>query len=153
MQTLRQASQELGSPRQSWHLSLRFIHKMDSQQLQPLAHSLTQIAWENQAFELALDQPGSFPGVLWYGLQPSLNLKTLQKEIDEAVSALNLPAADYGYNPHITLARSKTKTAENLKTKNVQTEWLAKSFELRQSKPNQDGAICLYRFNLKSPSD
>ena len=157
LKVLEKASRDLGSQRESWHLTLRFIGQMPSEQLPDLAEALAQTALNHHCLEMGLYKRGSFPGVLWYGVQATPKLRALQEEIDKKVVDLGLPAAEYEYNPHITLGRSKSKSLEDLEASNQPPSWLptwlAEDFEIRQSKLNEDGANCLYRFRLREKED
>lgn len=143
---LEKAAGRLSTEKTDYHLTLRYIRQLLPAQLPRLAEAVAEIGRRSQPFELSLGRPGSFPGVAWYGLKPSAQLMTLQTEIDEAVLALEVPTADYRYNPHITLARVKTAEPEILCQPSL--SWPVETLEIRQSKTGQAGSRTLYRVRL-----
>ena len=144
---LKEAAGRLPTDKTDYHLTLRFIRNLSPKQLDSLAETVSDIGRRSRPFELTLDKPGFFPGVAWYGLESSPELSVLQAEIDKAVLALELPAADYQYNPHITLARLKAGAAAELAAQ-PPLSWRVEALEIRQSKAGEAGSRTLYRIGL-----
>lgn len=115
-----------------YHLTLRYLKSVD----QPAAAALVEIGqricqrW--RPFDLRLGQPGRFdqPPVDWYGVEASPELMRFQADLGRAVLDLGHPAADYDYNPHITLGRSQP-AVPILKT--TPTSWTVEAIEFRRA--------------------
>lgn len=95
------------------HLTLRFIGDVDSERVAPLKNALAKIS--APAFTMRLKATGRFPSnpkkaprVLWLGVDAPPVLHYLQRQIESAITALNLPHDNKPFKPHITLARLKT---------------------------------------------
>ena len=97
------------SNKKEYHITLRFIYEMEESALCALVNSVTWICSHYQPFELTLTSVGYFPGVIWHGIETSSLLLELQADINQLVSSLGCPPADYDYNPHITLGQTRRK--------------------------------------------
>ena len=95
-------------PRETYHLTLRFIGEAGRPQAEELDAMLQAI--EAPAFELALAGVDYFgtasrPRVLWAGVDPSLPLHQLARKVDRAARQAEFPREDRAYTPHVTIAR------------------------------------------------
>jgi len=96
------------------HLTLRFIGDADDAQTEAIKTALWTV--KAASFEMRLESVGQFPPkgkprVLWVGVTAPPALTGLHQRITTALAALGLPAEDYPFAPHITLARLKTPPA------------------------------------------
>ena len=144
---LDEASSRLPKAKRDYHLTLRFIKSLSPAQLKSLTEAVAAICGSCQPFELTLANPGSFPGVAWYGLKPSPELAELQTAVDRAVLTAGLPPADYDYSPHITLARIKSPSQADLLPVEPRS-WLVEALEIRQSKKAASGSDLIERIGF-----
>ena len=94
---------------ESFHITLKFIGNTTQEQAEGIKAALTSI--DCQSFSLQVRGYGFFPGagaprVFWIGVQAGETLTQLAREIDIAMSKLDIPAESGPYHPHITLARA-----------------------------------------------
>lgn len=92
------------------HLTLRFIGEVDRHRGEDLAAALGAI--RHPPFEIALNGLGTFGSrgqaeVIWAGVAPHDQLRTLHKKVDQACVRAGLEPEHRAYSPHITLARLK----------------------------------------------
>lgn len=92
------------------HLTLRFIGEVEAHVAEDVAAALASV--HHPRFEISLHRIGSFerrgqPEVLWAGVTPHEQLKSLHKKVDLACQRAGLPPEGRAYSPHITLARLK----------------------------------------------
>lgn len=92
------------------HLTLRFIGEVEAHVAEDVAAALGSV--HHPRFEIALDRIGSFerrgqPEVIWAGVTPHDQLKSLHKKVDQACQRAGLAPEGRAYSPHITLARLK----------------------------------------------
>lgn len=95
-----------------FHLTLKFLG--DVEDPEKVIEALKKVKFNT--FNLSYDSLGTFPDnarprVVWIGFKDCEELMDLQKSISE-----NLPefADDYDYSPHLTLARVKHLSAEDM---------------------------------------
>ena len=147
LEALRGAAAELPEKDESrYHVTLRHIAGVSAAGLGELSEALEAACSVRTPFELALDRPGVFPnapGVIYYGVAPSAQLSDLQAAIDRAVRNLGWPAADYAYNPHITLARGAGRAREV-----PPAGWLAETVEIRRAGKGGEAPGILASFRL-----
>ena len=113
-----------------YHLTLRFVHRIGPAELALWQSKIETIGRGFEPFDLRLGTPGSFPGVIWYGIGPSRRLSELQKAVELSSLELGLPPPDFAYRPHITLSRSKSGQAARPVPA---LRWRVESLEIRQS--------------------
>lgn len=96
---------------ESTHITLRFLGNVSSGRLDSVARALATAARCVEPFQLRLGEVGSFPSsgapsVLWIGLSGGLReAGRLYEAVTESLAALDWPAEERGFSPHITLAR------------------------------------------------
>lgn len=98
------------------HLTLRFIGDVDNEQATEFADRLETI--DVDAFELRLSGIGVFggnePRSLWTGVEQSAPLEALARANDRAARAAGLPPDGRAFRPHVTLARLKYASADEV---------------------------------------
>ncbi len=108
------------------HLTLRFIGNKTEDELASISTALTQV--EFAPFEARLSGVGTFPPtgapprVLWAGIQPESELRTLHAKIEAALVQTGCqPEGALEFQPHITLSRFKKPPHRDLE------RWLARN--------------------------
>ena len=99
------------APAQHLHLTLKFLGKTQSTDVDRIKQALQRIAFK--PFELKIAEPGRFgsrkkPRVIWLGVKPQAQLAKLAQQIEQALApfatAEEKPSRFYA---HITLGRVK----------------------------------------------
>lgn len=97
-------------PPENWHITLRFIGKVDSVALDRVTAALDQ-ADLGEAFQLGFEGLGAFPRparatVLWLGTAAgTAELTTLATAVEESVASAGLGSEERPFHPHLTLSR------------------------------------------------
>lgn len=131
------------------HLTMAFLGEVEESVVELLKSELARI--QIPQFTLCLSGIGCFPGrhrprVLWVGVEPHPHLTELAATVRSAVLACGIPQEDRPFSPHITLARLKLSSSEQLeafleRNKNVKYKpFSVETFVLYQSKLTQQGA-------------
>jgi len=98
------------------HLTLRFAGDIDNVQAAEFVDRLSSISIN--AFELRLAGLGAFggnePRSIWAGVESSPELEALARANERAARAAGLPPDARGFKPHVTLARIKYATADEI---------------------------------------
>ena len=105
-----------GLPQARWvppeqiHLTLRFIGEVDGALFKDLKSCLESVS--GSSFPLTLNGLGCFPPrrdpqVLWVGIEKSVELMALRKNVDSCLSKLGIAPEQRKFVPHITLARTR----------------------------------------------
>jgi 2'-5' RNA ligase len=98
------------------HLTLRFVGDIDKPQAAEFAERLASI--EIDAFELRLAGLGTFggkePRSIWAGVEDSPALEALARANDRAARAAGLPPDGHPFKPHVTIARIKYATPDEI---------------------------------------
>jgi RNA 2',3'-cyclic 3'-phosphodiesterase len=96
------------------HITLRFAGDIEGRPMREFGELLGEI--EVDAFELRLDQLGSFggnePRAIWAGIAPSPQLDALARACDRAARNAGLPPAQHPFKAHVTLARLRNTPPE-----------------------------------------
>jgi RNA 2',3'-cyclic 3'-phosphodiesterase len=105
---------------QNLHLTLRFLGDVDLVQLPLLSTTLATAMQPYRAFSLMAAKIGAFPNlkhpkVFWVGVTDSTGqLLALQRDLELALQAVGLGAADKPFSPHLTLGRVRQLSAKEL---------------------------------------
>ncbi|CAN1723462.1 RNA 2',3'-cyclic phosphodiesterase [Hyphomicrobium sp. 1Nfss2.1] len=98
------------------HLTLRFVGDIERPQATEFADRLESI--DLDAFELRLSGIGVFggnePRSIWAGVEESAPLEALARACDRAARSAGLPPDGRQYKPHVTLARLKYASADDV---------------------------------------
>lgn len=97
------------TPKENFHLTLRFIGEATGQDIEFLKEAMTETALRNRKFTLVLDKIGFFPrgtrGVLWAGVEQNAALVRIFSGLEKNLSKQGFPREKKGLSPHITLGR------------------------------------------------
>lgn len=101
---------------ENYHLTLRFIGDVEGHVADEIANALDRV--RRPAFPLTLSGVGAFggkkPHSVWAGVLASPDLSSLQAEIERIYQRLGLPADPRKFTPHVTLARLKNSSPEDV---------------------------------------
>jgi 2'-5' RNA ligase len=100
------------SPEESLHLTIRFLGPVSEEVLPPLMEAVRDLGKESKPFDYEVGKPILFPRVsrakvVAAQVAPNFRLKQLARALDQAAVAVGLPANNFPFRPHITLARLK----------------------------------------------
>ncbi|MFD1697638.1 RNA 2',3'-cyclic phosphodiesterase [Roseibium aestuarii] len=101
---------------ENYHITLRFIGDIDDRTADEVVDALDRIRRDPVRIELS--GLGSFgngrPHAVWARVAPSPALAELQAEQERILQRLHLPPERRKYMPHVTVARCKTSTNEEV---------------------------------------
>lgn len=93
----------------NFHLTLRFIGEVKSEEAECLAEAIEEAASKNREFSIKLSHLGFFPKgnrtIVWAGLEKSSELMKLYNDMEKSLLKQGFPRNRQGLNPHITLGR------------------------------------------------
>ena len=96
---------------QNFHLTLKFLGNIQEQALPYIKTMLSEAITDKARFNITFNRLGVFPNVrhpkvIWIGPdKTSLELETLQRDIDSKLTQCNPFAKEKRFSPHITLSR------------------------------------------------
>lgn len=112
---------------ENYHITLRFIGDIDDRMADEVADALDRI--RRRSFEVRIDGLGSFgngkPHSIWGRVEPLKELQELQGEQERILQRLGFTGERRKYIPHVTLARLKGTTNEEV------ARWLAERGDFR----------------------
>jgi len=102
----------------SFHLTLKFLGNIPEQKVEAIGSALERAVTGVAPFQLEVKGLGVFPNpssarVVWIGFEKSEPLTLLQARVEQVLEDLEFPREDRPFQPHLTLARLKSK--DNLK--------------------------------------
>lgn len=101
---------------ENYHITLRFIGDVEGHVADEIANGLDRV--HRPSFRVALSSVGAFgskkPHSVWAGVAPSAELSALQAEIERICQRTGLPAEPRKYTPHVTLARLKNASPQDV---------------------------------------
>ena len=101
---------------ENYHLTLRFIGDIDDRTAVEVVAALDRV--QRKPVEIRLTGLGSFgngkPHAVWARVEPTTQLAELQAEQERILQRMHLPAERRKYIPHVTVARCKTSTNEDV---------------------------------------
>jgi 2'-5' RNA ligase len=102
---------------ENYHITLRFIGDVDYPTADEVTDALDRLA-HSEAFVLRLDHLGSFggdkPRALYAGVEVNTTLLHLQAAQERVLQRLGLPPEGRKFTPHISLARLRGTSAEEI---------------------------------------
>lgn len=140
-----------------FHLTLRYVGKVQAHQAEDLAAALEKITFD--PFELGLRSTGIFEkkgraNALWAGVDACPPLLRLQGKVERACVTAGLPPEERKFHPHITLARMNRDSSDlapflSRNASFASGPWLCEDFVLYESHLRAQGSlyepICSYR--------
>lgn len=101
---------------ENYHITLRFIGDVDDRTADEVADALDRI--RRDPIEIRLNGLGSFgngkPHAVWARIESSPALNELQAEQERILQRLNLQPERRKYMPHVTIARCRNSTNEDV---------------------------------------
>ena len=101
---------------ENYHLTLRFIGDVEGHVADEIANGLDRV--RRPSFAVRLSGVGAFgskkPHAIWAGVAPSAELSALQAEIERICQRTGRPAEARKYTPHVTLARLKNASPQDV---------------------------------------
>jgi RNA 2',3'-cyclic 3'-phosphodiesterase len=102
---------------ENYHITLRFIGDVDHALAGEVTDALDRLA-HSEAFTIRLNHLGSFggdkPRALYAGVENNLALQRLQAAQERVLQRLGLDPEGRKFMPHVTLARLRGSSAEDL---------------------------------------
>lgn len=94
------------TPAENFHVTLVFLGSTPDEKIPGLAEKIKEVADLHAPFKLKISGTGAFPDefktrVLWFGVQNSKSLRSLQEHLAEALNSRE----EAEYIPHMTFAR------------------------------------------------
>jgi 2'-5' RNA ligase len=93
-------------PPANLHVTLRFLGSIDEDLIDGIVVRLKKVAERNPPFEARAQGLGSFPHVLWVGVEGE-GLAKLGREVEAAMVGLGFAPEERPFHPHITVGRVK----------------------------------------------
>lgn len=92
------------------HLTLKFLGEVDQSRYQKVHSKVEEITQQFTPFDLSVNGCGVFPGwrqprVVWAGVQAPQQLAQLASALESGMQALDFPAEERPFSPHLTLGR------------------------------------------------
>ncbi|WP_457030367.1 RNA 2',3'-cyclic phosphodiesterase [Kitasatospora sp. P5_F3] len=133
-----------------WHLTLAFLGELPVTELPALTGLLARVAEEHGAHRLRLAGGGCFGDrVLWAGVDGEVwALRRLAEAVREGVGELGVETDQFGFHPHLTLARAgssqgRRRAARRTDAGDLQS--LAGALDGFRGREWRAGELCLMR--------
>jgi 2'-5' RNA ligase len=136
-------------PRAQWHITLQFLGPVPDAErtADAIRAALATIA----PFTIYLAGAGAFPtsrrgSVLWVGVQPDDQLRSLAAAVSDSTRELGFPTEDRPFHPHLTVARASrprnvTGLVATLDDQPAGPAWAVRDIGLVASDTRPSGAI------------
>jgi len=128
-------------PPEDWHVTLRFLGRIERVTLERFMHGLAPIA-DVPRFRFGLRGLGAFPQprkatVVWVGIGRGLqSLSVLNEMTEEAVVGAGLVFEDKPFRPHLTLSRVRPpQDVTNLLDNEVRLDWWCDRVVVYETRP------------------
>lgn len=97
-------------PFENYHVTLVFLGKTDEEKIPEVESIMQEVAENSAPFHLKISDVGAYPDaftsrVLWFGVQNSRALRSLQSLLAQRLKEKGYPVEDREYSPHLTIAR------------------------------------------------
>lgn len=95
------------------HITLQFLGATEDSVVPRIEETLRKILSPYSPFYITISRVGSFPGgrrprVLWIGIDESVPLVNLQKDIADGMLKFGYPKEERGFTPHVTIGRVRS---------------------------------------------
>lgn len=137
--------------RENFHITLRFLGEISEERLKYVEECVGETASNYSSFNVSLNCIGTFPYVIWVGIDEGKEVLTeIAYRLESSLVKYNFPPADKPFSPHITLGRSKKPLRKSPKGDFKSLEFLADSITIIQSTllPNSPVYKPLRRFSF-----
>ncbi|MFZ0427010.1 MAG: RNA 2',3'-cyclic phosphodiesterase [Acidobacteriota bacterium] len=138
---------------ESVHLTLKFLGDIEEHQVVPIGKALSELAGNQAAFRVRIGGLGAFPylanpRVIWIGVDGGSPLQVVQGAVEERLAPLGFPPEKRPFQPHLTLARVKSRHnvaalihyVESHQAEAPAGEFVARQLHLYQSLLRPEGA-------------
>lgn len=102
---------------EDFHLTLRFVGEVDGPTADDLASALSLVSFDRFSFRLSgfghFERKGR-PEALWVAVEDALEIAALKQKVEAACRRVGLPPDDRKFIPHVTLARLKGQTSDEM---------------------------------------
>ena len=102
---------------EDFHLTLRFVGEVDGPTADDLASALSLVSFERFSFRLSgfghFERKGR-PEALWVAVEDTLEIAALKQKVEAACRRVGLPPDNRKFIPHVTLARLKGPTSDEM---------------------------------------
>ena len=97
------------------HLTLRFLGEIPEGKISQVRDALTQVAATQNPFTLSVEGLGMYPHAnqprtIWLGFQGAKPAMSLHAKLENALAGIKLEIENRPFNPHLTLARVRSRT-------------------------------------------
>jgi 2'-5' RNA ligase len=136
------------------HLTLKFLGEVEAGRIQEIQAALVESIHAFRPISIAVEGLGGFPTmhaprVIWLGIkEPSGELLSFQKRVDQAVAPLGFPPEMREFHPHLTLGRVKSPKGRDVLVQVLKAldpgrlgEWRLEELNLMQSMIQPDGTV------------
>lgn len=140
-------------PRESLHLTLKFLGEVPDARSPEIAQGITRAVGDARRFTLPLAGFGAFPTaarprVVWVGCEAVPPLELLQHGVEQEMAALGYAVDGRPFRPHLTLGRAQREGrrgafaafAAAMDPLDFAGEALVESVDLMQSRLSRGGA-------------
>ncbi|HEY8271382.1 MAG TPA: RNA 2',3'-cyclic phosphodiesterase [Pseudobdellovibrionaceae bacterium] len=116
-------------PMDNYHITLVFLGNTYDEKISEIETITERIAKNFAPFNLKIADLGAFPNdfssrVLWFGVQNSKALRSLQDSLATELKHLRYKAEEQGFSPHLTIGRLRNPH----KTKDMTSPFVRKKF-------------------------
>lgn len=106
-------------PSDRLHVTLKFLGETDPKSVPEIERANRLVVEKQSAFELAVCGLGAFPNrrrpsVIWAGLEPANVLVAIAEELNAKLELIGFPPEQRTFQPHLTLARIRSKPPSEL---------------------------------------
>jgi 2'-5' RNA ligase len=146
------------------HLTLRFFAALPEEDLDRIHRSMLSVGDLHAPFSVTIRGLGGFPRlnrprVLWLGLEPAAPLAALYRRLVDALRLEGFAPEERPFKPHVTLARARQRSGEEIKPPAWGYSWCGGSLDVNEmilyrSRLSPQGAVHtpLYRVGLNGTS-
>lgn len=128
--------------KENLHITLRFLGEITEERLKDIEEAVGEIANSYSPFYISLSGIGTFPYVIWVGIDEGKETLTeIAYKSEGALIKKGFPPADKAFSPHITLGRLKKSAGKTPKEDFKPLRFLADSITIMQSTLFSNGPV------------